>query len=375
MNLPLAPFGEVQTAEKSLLTYINFHYNINSEIVTATTANNGTVTQGGSAGILTSSATTNGSAQIASRLPARYISGQGLIIVFSALFGTPYASNLQEAGYGNTSDGFFFDYNGTDFGINRRSSVTGSVVNDRLPQASWLNNKMPELNQAKFNVFAVSFQWLGAGEIAYWIEDRNTGLLEVVHKIRYANSAEVLSLLNPTLPLWARNVNSGNTTSNALKIGNMAAYVFGNREMVGPRQSARAALAYTISGEKVVIAIENMTDVFAGTGNNRSMLLPDYLSYSTDGSKSATFRVKRCNISGGTSAAINANTSIAKKYTGTPSITNEKLLFVAEAAKVDQGVIKIPDDIILAPGEAIIVTAESAASNDVTTSFSWKDLL
>ena len=118
-----------------------------------------------------------------------------------------------------------------------------------------------------------------------------------------------------------------------------------------------------------------MADVFGGTGNNRSILKPTHINWSTDGTKIATLRVKRCTISGGTAAVINVDTSIAKQYTGTPTVGNTKLLFSIEAAKDDQDTFHIPDDIELAPGEAIIVTAESTANTDLAVGISWKELL
>jgi len=370
-----APFGEMQVTEKSLLTHISFHYNINPEIVSAAGANGGTIEQAASAALLKTGTGPNGSALIRSRLPARYISGQGLQAIFSAQFGEPQPGNIQEAGYGNTEDGFFFEYNGESFGINRRSLATGQVINHRKPLSQWSQNRNFEFNPLLFNIYAITFQWLGAGEIVFHVESPHSGVLVPVHEIKYANSAQIASILNPSLPLWARVINSGNTIDTTLKIGNAAAYAFGARENVGPRHTARAELAYSTGAERLILGIENMTDVFGGVENNRSTLQPDTLSYSTEGAKPVTFRIYRCTISGGTSAAIDANTSIAKQYTGTPTLSNRKLWFAIEAAKADQNFINLPRDLSIVPGEAIAITAESIANNDVTASLSWKDLI
>jgi cyclopropane-fatty-acyl-phospholipid synthase len=72
---------------------------------------------------------------------------------------------------------------------------------------------------------------------------------------------------------------------------------------------------------------------------------------STEGAKPVVFRVYRCTITGGTNAAINANTSLAKRYTGTPTLSNQKFLFSIEAAKADNGRLSgqdFPEDIMLA---------------------------
>jgi hypothetical protein len=375
-----APFGEMQITGKSLLTHISFHYNINPEIVTAAGANGGTVEQAASAALLKTGTNPNGSALIRSRLPARYISGQGLQAIFSAQFGEPQPGNIQEAGYGNTEDGFFFEYNGETFGINRRSSAsglpgqTGEIVNHRKPLAQWSQNRNFEFNPLLFNIYAITFQWLGAGEIVFHVESPHSGVLVPVHEIKYANSAQIASILNPSLPLWARTLNNGNIIDTTLKIGNAAAYAFGAREVVGPRHAARAALAYTLGAERLILAIENMTDVFGGAGNNRSTLQADKFGYSTEGAKPVTFRVYRCTISGGANAAIDANTSIAKQYTGTPTLSNPKFWYAIEAAKADHDFITLPDAAI-PPGEAIAVTVESVTNSDVTASLSWKEFI
>jgi hypothetical protein len=249
-------------------------------------------------------------------------------------------------------------------------------VIDHIPQAQWSHLfNIPEFNPQKFNVYGISFQWLGAGEITFWIENRHIGLLVPVHKIKYANTNTEMSILNPSLRLSACSINTTNAENVTLKIGNMAAYAFGKRELVGPRQAHRASLAYSTGAERTVLAIENMADVFGGTSNNRSMLLPTHITYSTDGTKSVILRIKRCTVTGGTNAVINANTSIAKQYTGTPTVGSTKLLFSIEAAKIDQSVFLVPDDVLLVPGEALIITAESAANADINIGTSWKELI
>jgi hypothetical protein len=375
LNLPIAPFGEIQVTGKDLLIYVNFHYNINTEIVKTDVVGSGTVTQSGSTAILSTGIDADGNAHLESRQPARYLPGQGMLIIFSAKFGTN-GTSIQEAGYGHNDDGLFFTYQNGTINTLRRSSVTGSPVDELTPLTEWsLKQNIPELDSHKFNVYGISFQWLGAGEITYWIENRHTGVLEPVHKIRYANANEKMSLKNPSLHLHAsaENTESGQDTS--LSIGNMAAYAFGKKELVGPRQAHRAELAYTTGAERLVLAIENKLDVFGGTANNRSAINATHLSWSTDGTKSGVFRVYRCTISGGTSADKDTNTSLAKYYTGAPTLSNQKLLLSLEAAKDDKDLVLLPDDTLLAPGETIAVTFQSAANSAISTSLSWKDLL
>ena len=375
MELPIAPFGEITVTGKDLLTFINFHYNINTEIVTTSIVGSGSITQSASTAVLSTGTDADGEAHIESRHPARYLPGQGMLIIFSAKFGEN-GTSVQEAGYGHADDGFFFTYQNGTINAVRRSSVTGTSVDEVIPYSQWnYRHNVPELDPHKFNVYGISFQWLGAGEITYWIENRHVGLLVPVHKILYANFNDEMSLKNPSLHLHAKALNTTAGASTTLAIGNMAAYAYGKREFSGPRQAHRAALAYTTGAERLVLAIENKHSVFGGTLNNRSTINPTHLSWSTDGTKSGVFRIYRCTIAGGTSADINANTSLAKAYTGTPTLSNQKLILAVEATKIDKDLNLLPDDFILAPGEAIAGTFESIANSDIALSYSWKELL
>ena len=370
-----APFGELQVTAKSLLAYMAFHYNINTELARSTVANNGTIAQSGSTAILSTGTETNGSAQLHSRQLVHYISGQGIIVKFSAVFSPGKTGSLQEAGYGNAEDGYFFGYNGVEFGINRRSSVSGEVIDNWVSQADWNKQLSFEFEPSKYNIYAISFQWLGAGVISFQIENRHTGLFEEAHVIRYPNQFTVPSILNPSLPLRAAVSNSGNTSAIVVTIGNMAAYAFGQLEKPGPRHATQHNLAYTATAETIVLAVENMTDVFGGTGNNRSQIKFTHFTYSTEGAKPVTFRIYRCTISGGTSAAIDTNTSIAKKYTGTPTPASQKLWLAIEAAKADNGILSLPEAFEIPPGEALLITAQSAVNSEVNASLSWKELI
>lgn len=51
----------------------------------------------------------------------------------------------------------------------------------------------------KLNVYEIQFQYLGAGEIRFQIEE-NDGTFDLVHDVGYAGTSDVPSLGNPTLP-------------------------------------------------------------------------------------------------------------------------------------------------------------------------------
>lgn len=367
---PLTAFGQVDVAQESMVEYVSFHYNVNTEAVTTVTANGGTVTAANSEGILQTSTATNGSALFQSRYPVRYVAGQGVSAKFSALFPTGTASSIQEVGYGNLVDGLFIANNGATFSINRRRAGSDNYT------SSFSHGLPVGFDRTMWNVYRILFQWLGAGQIAFQVENKATGKFETFHVIQYANTYTALSFLNPSLPLWARNANTGNNTNLTFKIGNMGAYVSGPLVTAGIPGAYRAALAYTTAGEKVVLGIENQATVFGGAANNnRSNMRANLLTIAADGTKSAIIRMYRCTISGGSSGAIDANTSLAKYYTGTPTLANQKLLVSFELGKTQSDVVDLEKyNFRIGPGEAWVWTAESSASSDVAVSASWNEL-
>lgn len=373
------PFGNVKVAERSLEAFVSFHYpvsgGVNPEIVTAGSSGTGGAIATVAASMLTltsGSTATTGYASMQSRNPVRYSPGQGIQVLGSAIF-DPTANQVQEMGYGNASDGLFIGYNGTSFGINRRTSISGSVVDNWTAQASFTDGLPTGFDATKFNVYAIELQYLGAGEIDFAVEDNATGKMKVFHRIKYANLNSGMSFANPSLPLWARVINSGGAASSKnLKIGNMAAYVFGPQSHKGIRSAYRGSLAYTTSGEKAVYGIENPTTVFT-SATNRSRMVFDHLSISTDGTKIFTVRFYRATLSS-SGVVLDAN-GLAKYHTSPTTTGTNKLWFSIEMGKTDQQTIPFPGEIALNPGESLYITAESAANGDVAVGLSWEDLL
>ena len=116
---------------------LKFPYNINTDYVTTTLVNTGTVTQSVNLAVLQTGTNATGSATLQSKDRLGYKPGQGTVGMFTAIFTTGVANNTQIIGVGNTQDGLFFGYNGTSFGVMRRSGG----VNTWTAQAAWNGDK------------------------------------------------------------------------------------------------------------------------------------------------------------------------------------------------------------------------------------------
>jgi len=114
-------FGEMAVAEFTPQVQLQFAYNINSAQTISFPGNGGSITNGNTHVNVASGTSSDGFANFLSRDVVKYNSGQGALIRFTALFTTGVADSEQVIGCGNGLNGFFFGYNGADFGVLRRT--------------------------------------------------------------------------------------------------------------------------------------------------------------------------------------------------------------------------------------------------------------
>jgi hypothetical protein len=113
-------FGETLVAELQHEIMLDFVYSVNPDKVVTQANQSGSITHADSMAVARSGAAADSSATVLSRNYAHYQPGHGTRIRFTALYSTGTADSTQLAGIGDSSDGFFFGYNGTSFGIMHR---------------------------------------------------------------------------------------------------------------------------------------------------------------------------------------------------------------------------------------------------------------
>ena len=114
-----AAFGESLTAELTPIFQGEFSYNVNTRLWN-TLANNGTASIDTNRLKISTGAVANQSCAVLSRTPIKYHPGQGGLVRFTSIYTTGVANSTQLHGLGDPGDGYFFGYNGVDFGILRR---------------------------------------------------------------------------------------------------------------------------------------------------------------------------------------------------------------------------------------------------------------
>jgi len=123
---PKTAFGELSTSSLTPIVQLLFPHNINEEII-ETRNNNGAITVDEARAKLSTGAAANQTAEFRSKIPVRYVPGQGAVCRFTRIWTTGVTGSSQGQGMGSSGDGLYFGYNGTSFGVLRRESGVPEV--------------------------------------------------------------------------------------------------------------------------------------------------------------------------------------------------------------------------------------------------------
>lgn len=380
VNIPRSAFGELEVVNPTPIIQTDFIYNINTDVVDTATTGSGTVTQSDAMVVLQTTAATSSSASVSTKRFVKYRPGQGVHVRGTAIFTTGAANSEQLFGGGDSDNGLFFGYNGTSFGIMSRYNTSDTWV----AQTSWNGDVMDgsgsssnpsgrTLDPTKGNVYEISFQWLGFGQITFGVEDETTGRFIKVHTINYANNNTVPSLLNPSFPITWSTENTTNNTNITVKGASCCAEIEGKIEYLGPTNAignTKTGVTTTLTN---ILTIRNKSS-FASKTNKTPLNILKY-SVAVDGTKPAEFQLIKNTTLGGTPSYtdVSTNTSIVDYDTAGTTITGGQVIDFATLSK-DGSLNVNPNvsDIVLAPGDTLTLAVNATSSTtDVTVAVRW----
>lgn len=375
-NTPSSAFGELTCAFLFPVTGWTFNYTFLNTITSFTSVNAGTYSVNNSMITISTGTQPNARAKLETNDAVIYSPGTGILVRFTAIFTLGVANSTQLIGIGDDTDGFYFGYNGTSFGVLRRRGG----VDTWTPQSSWNVDKLDgtgtsamTLNTTKGNVYSIQYQWLGFGAINFYVENPIDGALILANQIKYANSNTLPSLFNPTLPLMAEVKNTGNSTNVALS--SPSAMAFAEGSYLNKAISAR----YSYYAEQITISANTLTTIFSirnkSTFNgktNKVKVVLSFCSASTVGNKlvSLTF-LSNPTFTGGTFTDISANQSVIEYSTNATYTGGTVSLFLAAGSQDSIALDLTSLDLYLNPNDSIVVRARSPQQSDISISLSW----
>ena len=383
----VSAFGDLITVQLTPVIQVDFVYGINTQTGTSSIVTTGVADTNASRLRLQTGVGAAGAATFQSIRIARYRAGEGMIARFTAVWTTSAANSKQVVGVGNTQVGYFFGYNGTEFGL----SIRNGGLDGWVAQTAWNGDKCDgagasgfNWDKTKGNVMMIRYPFLGYGAISFWVINPVTGAWILCHTIQYPNTTESVQVSNPSFPFYANIVNSGSTTNLIMYVGSIGVFISGVREFLGA-QWATDSLKNTITAEANLLNLRNCTTY--NTVTNSGLIRLRSLSCATDnGNGNATIRLKKGVTIGGSPsfATINGTTadqgvtitsgnsiaSVDVAGTGTSGTT----LFNVCLARNSTVVYDLsPFNLFITPAETLTVTAFSAASASIQVALNWNE--
>lgn len=394
LNEPVSAFGDIRVVQPTPVSQFDFVYGINTNYVSTAVVGTGTVTGANSLATLSTGGTASGAtATLQSRKYYKYRDGFGALIRYTAIFSTGIANNLQYAGCGDISvtpnDGYFFGYNGVDFGI----LYLRNGVFTWTTQANWTNDTLlgtgtssnpssMRIDPTKGNIYQITVSYLGFGNIDFYVFSPLANEFLLVHTLRYANANTTTSILNPSLSLlWTtRNTAAaGSTITMSAASGGM--FTDGPIINLGSKYGRSNSKTNPGVTEINIITIQNNATI--NSINNKANLQLAFVTFAATDTTNAnlahmiTLNVRLNPTVAGVPAFTNidATNSIASFDTAGTTVTNGTLLnsYVCCYATCQQ--IQLADyDIFAYPGDRIVfsvVLTNSTAGTRASVGVSW----
>lgn len=151
----------------------------------------------------------------------RYQPGKSQQILCTGQF-SPRQTNLtQRIGYFDSENGIFFELRDNEINVVQRSSVTGSVVEERVSQANWNYDKLDGTGVSRLNIdfeksqiFTLDLEWLSVGRVRVGVVV--DGSIKYCHYFRNANKNPGAYMTTANLPVRYELENTGAIASPAL---------------------------------------------------------------------------------------------------------------------------------------------------------------
>jgi hypothetical protein len=382
----ISAFGDIITAKLEPVVQIDFVYGINNQLGETSITTTGVADTSSSRLRLQTGTGAAGAATLQSFLIARYRTGEGMIARFSCVWSSSAADSTQVVGAGTTSDGYFFGYNGTSFGVCRRKSGSDNWVE----QTAWNGDKCDGTGASGFNwvktngnVMMIRYPFLGYGNITFWVQNSETSLWILCHTIKYTNSSALVQVDNPSLRIFAKVINTGNTSNLIMYMGSGAIFISGERGFFGP-QFGVDSLKNSITTEANLINIRNCT-TYNGVYNTGLLRLRSLSCATDNGNGLATIRFKTGVTLGGTpvftpvsgstadnGVTITSGNGVASydvAGTGTSGLT----IFNVCLARNSNLVYDLtPFNLFILPAQTLSITAFSASSSSIQVALNWQ---
>jgi len=266
---------------------------------------------------------------------------------------------------------------GTAAGTWVQNSIGKAPVFSHVPRAAFNRDNVEWLDPTKGNVYSISIQYLGFGNIRFFVEDEITGNPILVHVLEYANKNIIPSVGNPTFRIGWACQNSGNTSPVTVSGASAAGFIEGKR-IVDTVPRALEALSSVIAATQTnVLTIRNRFHF--GNKINRADIIPVLISMGTESTKGAFFRlIANAEFNGDVNFDyVDKANSVVEYSRDNVEITSGSGRFVGSFLVRESGAIITSDDFPLRifPDDTLTLAAAVTATPSaiMTATLAWQE--
>jgi len=208
-----------------------------------------------------------------------------------------------------------------------------------IPQSTWNKNTVLWLDPTKGNVYSIAIQYLGFGNISFYVEDELTGAPTLVHMLEYTNKNTIPSVGNPTFRIGWLARNLGNTTDLVVSGASAAGFVEGKSILDTLPRAVESVTSAIGTTQTNIITVRNRFHF--GDKINRADIVPLLISMGTEGSKGAFFRlIANAEFAGDVNFNyIDEQNSIAEYSTDQVALVPSTGRFIASFLVTQQGLV------------------------------------
>jgi hypothetical protein len=398
------PFGTLVTGQPQISRVYRFSTGLEENKWYTVTAGSATSTWEGdkTASLLTTSASSGDLVQRTTNYYHPYVPGVGLNIEFTTQVGDTGKTGCRRRwGYFDDDNGFFFELDGTDFFVVKRSSTTGTPVDTRVVQADFNRDTVDgndelvlALDVSKGNMYWIDIQWYGTGLVRFGMYEPG-GTRIPLHEFQHANLiADYPYTRTATLPLRFEQENTSATsgTSQMRHTGALVKDAY-KVNVNGNKRTGDSGLKTITTGSEVPLFGFRPKTVVNGYANRSIIkgIATSFANISNTGGGPVLFRIRGCYADGLTnenflSLSDESITEIDIAATAIiPALTIAGVSYVVGAGdslfvqdEVDR-TLDTFETVLGADGALqpiIVITAEcmSGTNADVFTTVNWEEI-
>ena len=346
------------------------------------------------AGLVTLNTTTTSGSEIIRETTKcfSYQPGKSLLVMSTFVMNSAKTNLRQRVGYYGASNGIYLEQDGTTISFVERSSVTGSLVETRVAQASWnidpMNGTGPSgytLDLTKAQILWSDIEWLGLGTVRIgFIID---GKFIHCHSFHHANLITSTYITTASLPLRYEITNTG-TTASSSTMKQICSTVLseGGYELRGLQQ----AIGTTITSPATLATAGTLYPVISirlKAANLDAVVILTALSLLGISSANYLWRVvASATTTGGSWVSAGANSSVEYNLTGTATsggrIIGQGYFSSTNQSTTGTDILKEAlfknqlerDGLTSTPYEMSLILSSSGASSTVHASLDYEEI-